>query len=481
LGEEHWIAWQFHRPDQDDGVVQAFRRSRSEDASMRFKLHVLDANIPYEVEDFDNEGTLKLSGRQLMDEGLLVKLSKRRQAATIIFKRVSSLSAIIMAMPQEGEMPLTVTYDGTDSYDPNGTIMKYAWQFADGSTASGSAAKHTYEKDGTYTAKLTVTNSKGVTDTSAATIVVTPVDTAPLKIVSVTANGHADRVVVTFSEPVEQISSETLSNYTVDNGIKINSVSLGADLMTVNLKTSELSENIAYTLSVYNVKDRAAKPNPIAPNSRKTFRHTSLIAHWKLDDGEGLTAGDSSGNGHHGTLENGPTWTKSRIGGSLSFDGVDDYITTDTYFPGLTLPSSISLWVNPAPSQLQYADILGNHGEPYVGMAMQQDGNNINSFGFGYGDGKEWQGSGSVQLKANEWQHVVVVCDGTNAIFYVNGDQKSRRPAKNPVAPNPAQDFKLGQGYHTGRYFHGLLSDVRIYKRALAVAEITELAKDAER
>jgi alpha-galactosidase len=481
LAETDWIAWQFHRPEQDDGVVQAFRRSRSEDVSMRFKLHGLDANIPYEVEDFDKEGTLKLSGQELMEKGLLVRLSKRRQAAMIIYKRVSSLSAIIMAVPQEGEMPLTVTYDGTDSYDPNGTIVKYAWQFGDGSMASGRAAKHTYEKAGIYTTKLTVTNGKGVTDTAAVTIVVTPVDTAPPTIVSITANGHGNRVIVTFSEPVEGVSSEAISNYALDNGIKINSASLGDDLMTVILKTSGLSENITYTLSVYNVKDRTAKPNPIAPNSRKTFRHTSLIAHWKLDDGKGLTASDSSGNGHHGTLENGPTWTKSRIGEALSFDGLDDYVTTDTHFPDLTLPFSISLWVNPAPSQLQYADILGNHGEPYVGMVIQQDGNNTNSFGFGYGDGKEWQGSGNVQLKANEWQHVVVVCDGTSAIFYVNGNEKSRRPAKNPIAPNPAQDFKLGQGYHTGRYFHGLLSDVRIYQRALAVAEIAELAKDAER
>ena len=35
---------------------------------------------------------------------------------------------------------------------------------------------------------------------------------------------------------------------------------------------------------------------------------------------------DSSGNGNDGNLTNGPTWTSGKIGGALSFDGVDDYV-----------------------------------------------------------------------------------------------------------------------------------------------------------
>jgi len=481
LDEERWIAWQFHRPDQDDGVVQAFRRARSKDVSMRFNLHGFDPNAAYELRDFDKENALRVSGRELMEKGLQVELTKPRQAATVIYRRVRALSAILMADPQKGELPLTVAFDGGDSFDPTGTIVKYAWQFGDGATANGRTVRHTYKKTGTYTAKLTVTNDKSATDTAGMTIVATPVDTAPPTIVSVTANGNPNRVIVTFSEPVEQTGSEAASNYAVDHGIEVNSVSLGADLMTATLHTSALSENITYTLSVNNVKDRAAKPNPIAPDSRKTFTHSRLTAHWKLEDGTGRVASDSSGNGHHGTLENGPTWVKSRMGGALSFDGVDDYVAADTHFPDLMLPFSISLWVNPAASQVRHADILGNHGEPYVGINMQQDGDKTNAFGFGYGDGKQWQGSGNVQLKANEWQHIAVVCDGMNAVLYVNGEEKSRESAGNPVAPNPAQDFKLGQGYHTGRYFHGQLRDVRIYNRAWSAAEIAGLAKQAER
>ena len=142
------------------------------------------------------------------------------------------------------------------------------------------------------------------------------------------------------------------------------------------------------------------------------------------------------------------------------------------------MPFSITLWVNPAAAQLEYADIFGNHGEPYVGVSLQQNGKETNSYGFGYGDGKRWQGVGNVQLKAGCWQHVAVVCDGRTALLYVDGVQKARAPAVGPMAPNPGQNFKLGQGYHSGRFFHGELRNVRIHRKALSAAQIEELARE---
>jgi hypothetical protein len=74
------------------------------------------------------------------------------------------------------------------------------------------------------------------------------------------------------------------------------------------------------------------------------------------------------------------------------------------------------------------------------------------------------------------WQHLAVVCDGEKAILYVNGVEKSRGAGRGPLAANPGQNWKLGQGYHSGRFFHGLLSDVRIYRKALSMAEVADLA-----
>ena len=293
------------------------------------------------------------------------------------------------------------------------------------------------------------------------------------------AAGEPQCVSIVFSEPVDRASAEAVSNYAIDQEIEVLSASLEPDLVTVNLRTSPLAKGTDYRLTVDRVTDRARTPHPIAPNSRKTFQDSGLYGWWKLDDGQGDVATDSSGNGHHGALlgaRGGPTWIQSERGMALRFDGSDAYVDTGTHLPNLRMPFSISLWVKPAATQVEHADILGNHGEPYVGISLQQEGTNTNLFGFGYGDGRRWQGAGPAQLKTDEWQHVAVVCDGETSILYVDGVEKARGPGQGPVAANPSQNFKLGQGYHSGRYLHGLLSDVRIYRYALSDAEVMKLA-----
>jgi PKD repeat protein len=84
-----------------------------------------------------------------------------------------------VATPASGTAPLSVTFDGTASSDPDGTIATYAWTFGDGGTASGATASHTYQTAGSYTAQLTVADNQGATASSTLTIVVSPGATAP--------------------------------------------------------------------------------------------------------------------------------------------------------------------------------------------------------------------------------------------------------------------------------------------------------------
>jgi alpha-galactosidase len=480
LSEEAWIAWQFNRPESGDGVVEVFRRPRSGDPSMSLRLRGLADEAVYEMRNQDAEGTTRTAGRELMERGMTLRLPRRPQAAVIIYKRINALAAVISASQEQCEVLQEVAFSGKGSYSPKGEIAGFSWDFGDGTAASGPAAEHAFRTPGAYTVRLTVKDGAGAADVATAPIKVTPVDTTPPTVLSV-ASGDPEKVAVVFSEPVDRAGAETVSNYAIDQGARVLSASLAPDLVTVTLRTSPLSKGTGYTLTVENVRDRARTPHAIAPDSRRPFRYSGLYGWWRLDEGKGDLALDSSGNGHHGALagaSGGPTWTRSARGAALAFDGVDDYVETDTYLPDMAIPFSIALWVNPAATQVEHADILGNHGEPFVGINIQQEGTNTNVFGSGYGDGRQWQGTGPARLNADEWQHLAVVCDGAQAVLYVNGVEKSRRPAQGPLAPNPGQNFKLGQGYHTGRYFHGLLSDVRIYRQALSAGEVAALAKE---
>jgi len=55
-----------------------------------------------------------------------------------------------------------VLFDASDSYDPDGTIVDYFWDFGDGSYASGKIVTHRYATTGTFTVTLNVTDDGGL-------------------------------------------------------------------------------------------------------------------------------------------------------------------------------------------------------------------------------------------------------------------------------------------------------------------------------
>jgi len=79
-------------------------------------------------------------------------------------------TASFNASPPSGPAPLVVTFDATGSF---GYVASYDWDFGDGNTGSGIRTSHTYPTAGTYTARLTVTNTSGATDSATQTIQVT--------------------------------------------------------------------------------------------------------------------------------------------------------------------------------------------------------------------------------------------------------------------------------------------------------------------
>ncbi|HVE91528.1 MAG TPA: PQQ-dependent sugar dehydrogenase [Actinomycetota bacterium] len=72
--------------------------------------------------------------------------------------------ASISASPTSGPAPLTVSFNGSASSDPDGDSLTYEWSFGDGTsqTTSGPTTSHTYAA-GSYTASLTVRDPSGAT------------------------------------------------------------------------------------------------------------------------------------------------------------------------------------------------------------------------------------------------------------------------------------------------------------------------------
>jgi alpha-galactosidase len=90
LDTTSWIAWQFHRADLGEGVVQAFRRPDAAADTLTVKLCGLSPKQRYEIENFDGGKELR-SGLELMN-GYNIALRQKPAAALLRLKAIKKLT-----------------------------------------------------------------------------------------------------------------------------------------------------------------------------------------------------------------------------------------------------------------------------------------------------------------------------------------------------------------------------------------------------
>jgi alpha-galactosidase len=81
------MAWQFDRPENGTGMVQAFRRTESADESLLVKLHGLKDDAVYVLTNLDVPGTVEMTGKELSEKGLPISIKEQRGSAIISYKK----------------------------------------------------------------------------------------------------------------------------------------------------------------------------------------------------------------------------------------------------------------------------------------------------------------------------------------------------------------------------------------------------------
>lgn len=112
--------------------------------------------------------------------------SNQRLAGAVTTPACTNQPPVADAGPnQMGQSLIALGFDGSGSRDADGAITAYHWTFGDGTTATGMRPSHAYERPGTYTARLTVTDDGGAQASDSATVTI--MNRAP------TANAGPDR------------------------------------------------------------------------------------------------------------------------------------------------------------------------------------------------------------------------------------------------------------------------------------------------
>ncbi len=232
----------------------------------------------------------------------------------------------------------------------------------------------------------------------------------------------------------------------------------------------------------------------------KAINVIGLVAHWTFDETSGTTASDSSpfGTDHVGTLQGDATWSnQGAIGGALSLDGVNDYVTVADSADINTVAHgqrTISAWFRVTNKAIaSRKQVIYEEGGTGRGLNVYiHNGNLYVSIWDTSGTGG-WTETflSTGQIQSGQWHHVALVLDGSQTpqagafTAYLDGSSFDSGTATEigPHGDNIGIGRVAGQTkFHSGdstsnqHGFSGLIDDTRIYNRSLSAQEIQQLA-----
>jgi len=205
-------------------------------------------------------------------------------------------------------------------------------------------------------------------------------------------------------------------------------------------------------------------------------RDSSLIACWKLDETSGAVAYDSSGNGNDGTLTGSPKWATGKLKGALDLNGTSDYV--DCGNPPLFTFSdaiTVSAWVNIRSISGAWMCAVAK-GENAWRISVN---NTAQSFHFGIAIYTSTNPSvnGGTQVGLGEWHHVTGTYDGKTINLYLDGVVDATVGNTTGIGSSTTHLLIGENPEQTGRYWNGLIDDVRVYRRAIQPADIQTLMR----
>lgn len=204
-------------------------------------------------------------------------------------------------------------------------------------------------------------------------------------------------------------------------------------------------------------------------------RARALAGYWKFDEAQGTAVRDSAGT-NHGTIH-GAKWTTGISGGALLFDVSRAYveIPADTNLD-LTEELTICAWLKsenfdtPIVNKLEYW-APGNYD-------FRTERSGALSLSHEAGPGRPWSHyESSVRLTASQWYHVAVSLKAGGAVcFYIDGKPVGSTPQTGKFGLVNQEPLRIGAKPDPYSSFHGIIDEVRIYRRVLAPVELKDLA-----
>jgi PKD repeat protein len=132
---------------------------------------------------------------------------------------VSGIAPVAVAdssLPTSGIAPLAVSFSSAGSYDPDGTVVSYDWDFGDGTTSTAMNPVKTYSTPGTYVASLVVKDNSGLASAAdTVTIIIQSNNVVYVASIAMTLSSTKQGYAATATVTVRNQNGALVSNATV--------------------------------------------------------------------------------------------------------------------------------------------------------------------------------------------------------------------------------------------------------------------------
>jgi PKD repeat protein len=381
--------------------------------------------------------------------------------------------ADFIASPTSGVAPLTVQFTNRTT----GQATSFVWHFGDGATSTAANPLYTYRAAGTYTVKLTANGPGGQhTATKSGIITVVAATAAPAPKADFSAVPTSGNVPLTV-----QFVNRTTGQFT-------------SLLWEFGDGVSSVSTNPVYTYRVvgtYTVKLTARGPGGAHTETKANYITVSgtsgggtnptssragLIAYYKFNEGNGVTAVDSSGNGNNGLIR-GPVHVPGWEGTALRYNAPGDYVDIPNVnaFKSVTR-FTMEAWINPsgAKSERGLGSIVMTKGDVWTLALLDMGGAAAQLKVTAAGLSPTTIRATSETIEYGVFTHIAVTYDGTTVRLYKNGKEIAAQAVTGTLS-NDSLPLIIGgssplPSLNTG--FEGTLDEVKFWSRALSAAEL---------
>jgi len=213
--------------------------------------------------------------------------------------------------------------------------------------------------------------------------------------------------------------------------------------------------------------------------------NAEIAGWWRLDEGSGAIARDSSRYNNDVSLNGGPQWVAGHFGGALDFDGLDDYLDRGVYKPSLDIVGELTLtvWVKPG-ATIRDHEICGNmttgpNGGGYTMGIYSNDRVELEVRSSAGTSAQPNRPGGGTALQTDTWYFLTATysqtADGGIIRTYVNG-AFDREEVTTIVMARSSGTFKIGRDPSApgAGQFLGVIDDVRVYNHVLTEGELVD-------